>query len=159
MASRIGHHIEFPDFSLDELMQIAELMLAREQYLLAPAARDAFREYIGLRMSQPRFANARSMRNAIDRLRLRQARRIVAGAGPIGRDDLIRLTATDVRGSRVFSDTLATPPVATPPSAVRSTGPAAPPSAAPGPAAPPSAALPPAALRPAVPSLATELTG
>jgi len=138
MASRIGHHIDFPDFSLDELMQIAELMLAREQ---------------------PRFANARSMRNAIDRLRLRQARRIVAGAGPIGRDDLIRLTATDVRGSRVFSDTLATPPVATPPSAVRSTGPAAPPSAAPGPAAPPSAALPPAALRPAVPSLATELTG
>jgi probable Rubsico expression protein CbbX len=115
MASRIGHHIDFPDFSLDELMQIAELMLEREEYQLAPAARDAFREYIGLRMTQPRFANARSMRNAIDRLRLRQARRLVAGGGRIGRDDLTTLTAADVRGSRVFSDTLAAPPVLPPP--------------------------------------------
>ena len=118
MASRIGHHIEFPDFSLDELMQIAELMLEREEYRLAPAARDAFREYIGLRMTQPRFANARSMRNAIDRLRLRQARRLVAGGGRIGKDDLTALTAADVRGSRVFSDTLAAPPVPPPPPGV-----------------------------------------
>src|ERR1022692_2710752 len=110
MASRIGHHIDFPDFSLDELMQIAELMLAREEYQFAPAAADAFREYIGLRMRQPRFANARSMRNAIDRLRLRQARRLVAAGGRIGRDDLVQLTAADVRGSRVFSDPLAAPP-------------------------------------------------
>ena len=118
MASRIGHHIDFPDFSIDELMQIAELMLEREEYELAPAARDAFREYIGLRMRQPRFANARSMRNAIDRLRLRQARRLVAAGGRIGRADLTALPAADVRGSRVFSDTLATPPVPPPPSGV-----------------------------------------
>jgi probable Rubsico expression protein CbbX len=118
MASRIGHHIDFPDFSLDELMQIAELMLEREEYNLVPAARDAFREYIGLRMRQPRFANARSMRNAIDRLRLRQARRLVAGGGRIGRADLVGLTTADVRGSRVFSDTLATPPAAVPQTAV-----------------------------------------
>ncbi len=112
MASRIGHHIDFPDFSLDELMQIAEIMLAREQYLFGPAARDAFREYIGLRMRQPRFANARSMRNAIDRLRLRQARRLVAAGSPIGRDDLMQLSVADVRGSRVFTDSLAVPPPA-----------------------------------------------
>jgi probable Rubsico expression protein CbbX len=129
MASRIGHHIDFPDFSLDDLMQIAELMLEREEYLFAPAARDAFREYIGLRMRQPRFANARSIRNAIDRLRLRQARRIVAGGGPIGRDDLMRLSAADVRGSRVFTDTLDVPPPAEP-------GPTRPPPAGAAPTAP-----------------------
>jgi probable Rubsico expression protein CbbX len=112
MASRIGHHIDFPDFSLDELMQIAEIMLAREQYLFGPAAGDAFREYIALRMRQPRFANARSMRNAIDRLRLRQARRLVAAGSPIGRDDLMQLSVADVRGSRVFTDALAAPPPA-----------------------------------------------
>ena len=132
MASRIGHHIDFPDFSLDELMQIAELMLEREEYQLAPAARDAFREYIGLRMRQPRFANARSMRNAIDRLRLRQARRLVSGGGRIGRDALQQLTTADVRGSRVFSDTLATPPAAAQSAAAQSAGhPLAPPLAGP----------------------------
>jgi len=114
MASRIGHHIDFPDFSLDELMRIAELMLEREQYALEPAARDAFRQYIGLRMRQPRFANARSMRNAIDRLRLRQARRLVAAGDPVCRADLMRLSVSDVRGSRVFTDTRAAPPAALP---------------------------------------------
>ncbi len=116
MASRVGHHIDFPDFAPDELMQIAELMLGREQYQFEPAARDAFREYIALRMRQPRFANARSMRNAIDRLRLRQARRLVAAGGPIGRDDLVRLSVADVRGSRVFSEPPVPAPSAAPPS-------------------------------------------
>ena len=81
MASRIAHHIDFPDFTLEELLAIAEQMLEREQYRLSPAAEEAFAEYSALRMSQPRFANARSIRNAIDRLRLRQARRLVAGGG------------------------------------------------------------------------------
>ena len=103
MASRIAHHIDFPDFSLDELMQIAELMLEREQYRLSEPAQVAFREYVALRMSQPRFANARSIRNAIDRLRLRQARRLVAAGGPIVRDDLMRISDSDVRASRVFT--------------------------------------------------------
>jgi probable Rubsico expression protein CbbX len=102
MASRIAHHIDFPDFSLDELMQIAELMLEREQYQLTQPAQIAFREYVARRMTQPRFANARSIRNAIDRLRLRQARRLVAAGGPIVRDDLIRISDADVRASRVF---------------------------------------------------------
>ena len=103
MASRIAHNIDFPDFSLEELMQISELMLEQEQYRFSPGAAAAFREYIELRMHQPRFANARSMRNAIDRLRLRQARRLVTAGGQISRADLIEITEADVRGSRVFS--------------------------------------------------------
>jgi len=110
MASRIGHHIDFPDFSLGDLMQIAERMLEQEHYRLSPPAAEALREYIGLRMRQPRFSNARSIRNAIDRLRLRQAGRLVAAGGQISQADLIEITAADVRGSRVFSDTAARPP-------------------------------------------------
>jgi probable Rubsico expression protein CbbX len=104
MASRIAHHIDFPDFSIGELMRIAQIMLAQERYRLAPDAREALREYVALRMRQPRFANARSIRNAIDRLRLRHAGRLVAAGGAIGVDELTEITAADVRGSRVFSD-------------------------------------------------------
>jgi probable Rubsico expression protein CbbX len=102
MASRIAHHIDFPDFTHDELLRIADQMLGREQYRMSPGAREAFAEYVGLRMAQPRFANARSIRNAIDRLRLRQARRLVAAGGVIARDDLMEISADDVRASRVF---------------------------------------------------------
>jgi probable Rubsico expression protein CbbX len=102
MASRIAHHIDFPDFTHEELLQIAGLMLEREQYRLSPGAREAFAEYVRLRMGQPRFANARSIRNAIDRLRLRQARRLVAAGGVIARDDLVAISPEDVRASRVF---------------------------------------------------------
>jgi len=104
MASRVAHHIDFPDFSLDELMQIAGLMLDREQYQLSGPAQAAFSEYVALRMTQPRFANARSIRNAIDRMRLRQARRLVAAGGTIGRDLLMEISEADVRASRVFGD-------------------------------------------------------
>ncbi len=105
MASRIAHNIDFPDFTLEELLQIADLMLEREQYRLSPSGREAFAQYVALRMTQPRFSNARSIRNAIDRLRLRQARRLVAGGGLIARDDLMEITAEDVLASRVFKGT------------------------------------------------------
>jgi probable Rubsico expression protein CbbX len=107
MASRIAHHIDFPDFTLTELLQIAEQMLATEEYRMSDDAREAFTEYVRLRMSQPRFANARSIRNAIDRLRLRQARRLIAAGGMIARDDLMEISAADVRASRVFRGGLA----------------------------------------------------
>jgi probable Rubsico expression protein CbbX len=103
MASRVAHHIDFPDFTLDELMRIAELMLEREQYRLSAPAQAAFAEYVRLRMGQPRFANARSIRNAIDRMRLRQARRLVAAGGRLNRGALMEISETDVRASRVFS--------------------------------------------------------
>jgi probable Rubsico expression protein CbbX len=102
MASRIAHHIDFPDFTLDELVRIADLMVAGESHRLSPPARQAFREYMALRMAQPRFANARSVRNAIDRMRLRQANRLVAAGALVGRDDLIRLEPADITVSRVF---------------------------------------------------------
>ena len=102
MASRVAHHIDFPDFTVDELVRIAELMVAEQSHRFSPAAQQAFREYLERRMSQPRFANARSVRNAIDRIRLRQANRLVASGGMVGKDDLIRIEADDVRRSRVF---------------------------------------------------------
>jgi probable Rubsico expression protein CbbX len=102
MASRIAHHIGFPDFTHDELLQITGKILDAEQYRMSPGAREAFAEYVRLRMDQPRFANARSIRNAIDRLRLRQARRLVAAGGVVARDDLMEISADDVRASRVF---------------------------------------------------------
>jgi probable Rubsico expression protein CbbX len=103
MASRVAHHVDFPDFTLDELTQIAALMLGRERYELAGSAQAAFEQYVALRMTQPRFANARSVRNAIDRLRLRQARRLVAAGGTIGWSSLVEISEADVRASRVFA--------------------------------------------------------
>src|SRR6266704_3455651 len=100
--SRVGHHLDFPDYSLDELMAIADLMVRKQHYEFDEAARAAFREYLVLRMRQPHFANARSVRNALDRIKLRQANRLIAQGGTVSRDDLARIDAADVRASRVF---------------------------------------------------------
>src|ERR1700729_2387 len=109
MASRVAHHIDFPDFTLGELTQIAALMLDREQYELSGPAQAAFAEYVALRMTQPRFANARSIRNAIDRMRLRQARRLVAAGGHVSPSSLLGISESDVRASRVFAAQAETP--------------------------------------------------
>jgi probable Rubsico expression protein CbbX len=101
--SRVGNHLDFPDYSLDELMEIADLMVRRQHYEFDEEARAAFREYLTLRMPQPHFANARSVRNALDRIKLRQANRLIAARGLVSKDDLARLEATDIRQSRVFS--------------------------------------------------------
>jgi probable Rubsico expression protein CbbX len=102
--SRIGHHLEFPDYTQDELMQIAELILGQQQYEFDDASRDAFKEYLGRRMQQPHFSNARSVRNAIDRMKLRHANRIVNEGGIVPLQDLTRIDENDVRNSRVFED-------------------------------------------------------
>ncbi|MDE2306201.1 MAG: CbbX protein [Gammaproteobacteria bacterium] len=103
LSSRIAHHVEFPDYSAAELESIAETMLAQMQYRLSPSALQALREYIPLRMAQPHFANARSIRNALDRARLRQANRLFAsGAGTLTREALMTIEAEDIRASRVF---------------------------------------------------------
>ena len=104
MASRIAHHIDFPDYSADELYEISLLMLDKLQYRLSPAAEGALRDYIELRMQQPQFANARSMRNALDRARLRAANRVFAAMSPaLDRNALMTLEESDIRQSRVFS--------------------------------------------------------
>ena len=103
MSSRIAHHIDFPDYSAPELLSIAERMLERMHYRFSAAARCAFEEYLVLRMQQPRFANARSVRNALDRARLRQANRLCAAGGRVSRDALMTIDEADVRASRVFA--------------------------------------------------------
>jgi probable Rubsico expression protein CbbX len=104
MASRIAHHLDFPDFSLDELTEIAKLILDQEHYHFSDEAGGAFRAYLERRMQQPRFANARSVRNAIDRARLRQANRLVKSRGKIGKEDVMRIEAEDILQSRVFDE-------------------------------------------------------
>ena len=101
--SRIAHHIEFPDYTDPELLQIAETMLARQNYQLTDAARSALGEYVALRRQQPHFANARSIRNALDRARLRQANRLFENAdGGLDARVLSTIEEPDVRASRVF---------------------------------------------------------
>src|SRR5229473_542916 len=104
MASRIAHHIDFPDYDTDELFQIAELMIASLNYRFDREAASTMRAYVERRMRQPRFANARSIRNALDRARLRQANRLFAcREAPVDRAALQTITANDLRASRVFT--------------------------------------------------------
>ena len=103
MSSRIAHHLDFPDYSADELYQISELMLADSNYRLDSEGKSAMRDYLARRMTQPRFANARSVRNALDRARLRQANRLFNAKSPaLTRADLQTITDADIRSSRVF---------------------------------------------------------
>ncbi|WP_290515870.1 AAA family ATPase [Aeromicrobium sp.] len=102
LSSRVAHHIAFDDFDHAELVQIADLMVSAENFRFADEAQEAFSTYLELRMQQPRFSNARSVRNAVERCRLRQAKRLVELKRPLIRDDLVTLTSEDVFGSSVF---------------------------------------------------------
>src|SRR3984885_10334361 len=101
--SRIAHHVHFPDFADTELLSIVEKLAHQAEYRLSEGARQALREYITQRRLQPNFANARSLRNAFDRSRLRQAMRLVETGSEINADDLVTIEAADIRGSSVFS--------------------------------------------------------
>ncbi len=104
MSSRVAHHVDFPDYGAAELLSIAERMLEKMNYRLDGPAEQALSDYIERRMRQPHFSNARSIRNALDRARLRQANRLFAGRGaPVDRAALETITAEDIRASRVFS--------------------------------------------------------
>jgi hypothetical protein len=103
MSSRIAHHIEFPDYGVDELIAIAERMLERQAYRLGEATEPVLRDYVERRRRRPRFAQARSMRNAIDRARLRHARRLVDGGSAPSRDELSTLEPEDFLQSSVFA--------------------------------------------------------
>jgi probable Rubsico expression protein CbbX len=103
LSSRVANHIDFPDYSAEELLAIARLILARENYRFSDEATAAFAEYIQRRMQLPFFANARSIRNAIDRARMRQANRLFERMGtPLSRLDLITIEAEDITASSVF---------------------------------------------------------
>jgi probable Rubsico expression protein CbbX len=102
MQSRVAHHIEFPDFTVDELMRIGDLMLEQRAYAFSPEAREVFREYVERRRRRPRFAHGRSIRNAIDRARLRQASRLFESNRALQRDELITIEPEDLLKSSVF---------------------------------------------------------
>jgi probable Rubsico expression protein CbbX len=105
MQSRIAHHITFPDYTLGELEQIATLLTGELGYTFAPDARAVLRRYLERRIGQPWFANARSVRNAIERARLRQARRLVqAEDSTVGLTALTTIEASDLLASRVFDE-------------------------------------------------------
>jgi probable Rubsico expression protein CbbX len=104
MSSRIAHHLDFADYDLEELVAIGQVMLSKTAYYLSAEAEGVFRDYITRRMQQPRFANARSVRNELERARLRHAHRLTADPDRVwGRDDLMRLEPGDILASPVFS--------------------------------------------------------
>ena len=103
LSSRVANHIDFPDYSAEELLAIAQLVLAAENYRFSEEATAAFSDYIHRRMQLPFFANARSIRNAIDRARMRQANRLFSRLGsPLTKLDLMTIEAEDITASRVF---------------------------------------------------------
>jgi probable Rubsico expression protein CbbX len=104
MGSRIAHHIHFPDYEPDELLEISTMMIDQQGYRFSEDAKEAMRDYIERRVDQPRFAHGRSIRNAIERGRMRQAMRLFEADRPLGRDELITIEADDIRRSSVFDD-------------------------------------------------------
>lgn len=103
MSSRIAHHLSFPDYAVNELMQIAQKMLDSQNYRFGEGAAQVFDEYLKLRTERPHFANARSVRNALDRARLRQASRLFADRErALGIEDLTTIEASDILASRLF---------------------------------------------------------
>lgn len=102
MRSRIAHHLDFPDYTPEELLAIAKLLLTQQNYRFSSDAEKAFAQYIERRMQQPHFANARSIRNGLDRARLRQANRLFAKKSGLKKMDLITLEPEDILASRVF---------------------------------------------------------
>jgi probable Rubsico expression protein CbbX len=105
MGSRVAHHIDFPDYDVDELTQIAQLMVDQQGYELSQDAVAALRDYIERRLGRPRFANGRSVRNAIERARMRQATRLFDSDRKLTKADLVTIEANDILQSSVFSDT------------------------------------------------------
>lgn len=111
MSSRIAHHLDFPDYAQDELLHIAQMMLQQQRYRFSGEARESFERYLQLRLQQPHFANARSVRNALDRARLRQASRLFADRQrELSEDDLCTLEASDILASRLFNESPTCPP-------------------------------------------------
>ncbi|MDE2147859.1 MAG: CbbX protein [Burkholderiales bacterium] len=105
LSSRIAHHIDFPDYAQGELLQIGERMLGAMNYRFGPGTREAFAQYLARRLAQPHFANARSVRNALDRARLRQASRLFAERDRVLTEaDLVTIAPADILASRVFHD-------------------------------------------------------
>jgi probable Rubsico expression protein CbbX len=109
MGSRVAHHIQFPDYDVDELLDIARLMVDRQGYAMSEDAVAALREYIERRIERPRFAHGRSIRNAVERARMRQATRLFDSHRKLTKQDLVTIEPEDILRSSVFSDTTQDP--------------------------------------------------
>ena len=97
MSSRIAHHLNFAEYEVDELLAIGQMMLDRSSYYMSDAGTAAFRDYLAAAMNDPRFANARSVRNELERARLRHAYRLAVDPEHVRtKDDLMRLEAADI---------------------------------------------------------------
>ena len=104
LSSRIANHIDFPDYTVEELLTIAKMMLDEQQYQLTPQAEIALRDYIARRKQKPLFANARSIKNALDRARMRQANRIFDSRGQVlTKKELVNIEANDILQSTIFN--------------------------------------------------------
>jgi probable Rubsico expression protein CbbX len=104
LSSRIANHIDFPDYTVEELLKIAKIMLDEQQYQLTPQAEIALAQYIQKRKEKPLFANARSVKNALDRARMRQANRIFESRGQVlTKKELVNLEAQDILQSSIFN--------------------------------------------------------
>jgi probable Rubsico expression protein CbbX len=106
MGSRVAHHIHFPDYDAAELMQIARMMVEQQGYEMSEDAEAAFGDYIARRLERPRFAHGRSIRNAVERARMRQANRLFDANRRLNKRDLITLEPEDILQSSVFDDVL-----------------------------------------------------
>jgi hypothetical protein len=105
LSSRVANHIDFPDYTADELLQIAKLMLEEQQYRMTPDAELALLEYVAKRAKLPLFANARTVTNAIDKARMRHANRMFNSGGKIlTKSDLVTIEADDIRQSSLFEE-------------------------------------------------------
>ena len=103
LSSRIANHIDFPDYTTEELLKISKMMLEEQQYQLTPEAEVALTDYITLRKQRPLFANARSVKNALDRARMRQANRIFDSRGQVlTKKELVNIEAQDILQSTIF---------------------------------------------------------
>src|SRR5210317_1399646 len=104
LSSLIANHIDFPDYTTAELLQIAKIMLDDQQYQLTPEAEGALDQYLTKRKEKPLFANARSLKNALDRARMRQANRIFDSRGQVlTKKELVNLEAADILQSSIFN--------------------------------------------------------
>jgi len=107
LSSRVANHVDFPDYSPEELLTIARTMISEQQYRFTPEAESVLLDYIRLRQTQPQFANARSIRNAIDRARMRQANRMFnAGSRALTKADLVTIEAEDFLRNRLFGEVM-----------------------------------------------------
>ena len=144
LSSRVANHVDFPDYTPDELVQIGKLILDEQQYIMTPDAEQALYQYIDKRRTLPHFANARSIRNALDRSRMRQANRIFSSNQEIlTKKDLVTIQAEDILKSRVFEYAE---------SAAAAPAPVAPPAPAPAPVAPQAPATPASSYTPPAPA-------